>query len=138
MRAKLSQTFNLLSLRPSFEQPAELRYSVAELESLKKLLSASDPRFVQEPARDATTFATIKVAGGTFELVASNNVTSITDMGVGELTITFAEDIGPDAIPRIASADGSVAYEVTARTASALSLKFHSPEPSLLKVWLED
>jgi len=78
----------------------------------------------------AKCWAYVTVSAGTPTLVASYNITSITDTGVGDLTITIATDFASANWVALAVVDSNM-VEVAARTAGTVELKAFNFVPAL-------
>ena len=94
-------------------------YSIQELRELSKIFGE-----VKEGQKKTGTYLNMKMIDSTYNIIGSNNITSVIDNGSGDLTLTFETALNPEKmIIRVDADDGSIDYKVLAKSANSVRIK---------------
>ncbi len=89
--------------------------------------------------QETGTYVKLKMSGRLYDFIESNNVTSITDNGTGDISINFMVPLNPEnMIVEVKTGEGSIEYKVVEKSADGVRLQFHAYEPSVVKIEIED
>lgn len=111
-------------------------YSIEELRELSGVLGVG---VLRETQQEAGTYVKLKMSGALYDFIESNNVTSITDNGTGDISINFAVPLNPEnMIVEVKTGEGSIDYKVVEKSADGVRLQFHAYEPSVVRIEIED
>ena len=89
--------------------------------------------------QETGTYVKLKMSGAIYDFVDSNNVSSIDDIGTGDISINFTTPLDPEnMIVSVTTGEGSIDYKVVEKTAGSVRLQFHAYEPSVVKIEIED
>ena len=93
------------------------------------------PATNQALVEEQTGYVKMKLEGALYEILDAVNITSITDHGVGDFSVTFDKNLdSEDYYIDVSAAEGSIDYKVVSRERSGFRLQFSEYEPVLVRI----